>query len=75
MAMATTHNVTNAMVFERPKSHVRSYCPSVDAIFDTASGSIMRGIAGRDYIDFLWRAFAELRVRRPKPAVKHSPDS
>jgi 4-aminobutyrate aminotransferase-like enzyme len=45
--------VTNAAVFERRESHVRSYSRTVDAIFDTASGSIMRDVEGREYIDFL----------------------
>ena len=43
----------NAAVFERRESRVRSYSRSVDAIFDTASGSIMRDVEGREYIDFL----------------------
>jgi hypothetical protein len=34
------------------ESRVRSYCRSVNAIFDTASGSIMRDIDGGKYIDF-----------------------
>ena len=51
--MSMTIDVTNAAVFERRESRVRSYCRSVDAIFDTASGSIMRDVDGREYIDFL----------------------
>jgi hypothetical protein len=50
-AMSTTIDVTNAAVFERRESDVRSYCSKVDAIFATASGSSMRD--GREYIDFL----------------------
>jgi 4-aminobutyrate aminotransferase-like enzyme len=53
MATATTHNLTNAAVFERRESHVRSPCQSVDAILDTAFGSIMRDVDGRGHIDFL----------------------
>ena len=34
------------------ESRVRSYCRSVNAIFDTASGSIMRDVDGGEYIDF-----------------------
>jgi len=52
-AISTTIDVTNAAVFERRESHVRSYSRTVDAIFDTASGSIMRDVEGREYIDFL----------------------
>jgi 4-aminobutyrate aminotransferase-like enzyme len=46
-------DVTNTAVFERRESQVRSYCRSVDAIFDTASGGIMRDLDGWEYIDFL----------------------
>jgi diaminobutyrate-2-oxoglutarate transaminase len=51
--MSTTIDVTKTWVFEHRESHVRSYCRIVNAIFDTASGSIMRDIDGREYIDFL----------------------
>jgi len=48
-----TIQVTNAAVFERRESQVRSYCRSVDAIFGTASGRIMRDVCRREYIDYL----------------------
>jgi 4-aminobutyrate aminotransferase-like enzyme len=51
--MSTTIDVTNTAVFARRESQARSYCRSVDAIFDTASGGIMRDLHGREYIDFL----------------------
>jgi diaminobutyrate-2-oxoglutarate transaminase len=51
--MSTTIEETKTWVFERRESHVRSYCRIVNAIFDTAYGSIMRDIDGREYIDFL----------------------
>jgi diaminobutyrate-2-oxoglutarate transaminase len=44
--------VANTAVFEPRKSQVRSYCRSVDAIFDTAS-SILPGVEGLESIDFL----------------------
>lgn len=40
-------------VLERRESTVRSYSRSIDAVFDTASGSIIRDVHGREYIDFL----------------------
>jgi hypothetical protein len=51
--MSTTIDVTNTAVFARRESQAGSYCRSVDAIFDTASGGIMRDLHGREYIDFL----------------------
>ncbi|HEY6810669.1 MAG TPA: hypothetical protein VIZ70_06045 [Propionibacteriaceae bacterium] len=51
--MCTTIYVTNTAVFERRESQVRSYCRSVDAIFETASGSIMRDVDRREHIDYL----------------------
>jgi hypothetical protein len=51
--MSTTIDVTNTAAFARRESQARSYCRSVDAIFDTASGGIMRDLDGREYFDFL----------------------
>jgi hypothetical protein len=51
--MSTTIDVTNTAVFERRKSPIHFYCPSADAIFNTASGGIMRDPDGPEYIDFL----------------------
>jgi len=44
---------TSESIFERRESRVRSYCRSFDAVFDTASGSILTDSEGREYIDFL----------------------
>jgi diaminobutyrate-2-oxoglutarate transaminase len=40
-------------VFDRRESEVRSYSRSISAVFDTASGSVLRDVDGREYIDFL----------------------
>ena len=40
-------------VFERRESAVRSYSRVLPGLFDTASGSILRDVRGREYIDFL----------------------
>jgi 4-aminobutyrate aminotransferase-like enzyme len=52
-AMFMTIGVANTAVFEHRKSQVRGYCRSIDAIFDTASGSLMRDVDGRQKTDFL----------------------
>jgi diaminobutyrate-2-oxoglutarate transaminase len=63
MAMSTTiENAADAIgsgrrvrdaVFERRESGVRSYCRNIDAQFASASGSILRDVHGREFIDFL----------------------
>lgn len=40
-------------IFQRCESEVRGYCRRFDPIFTSASGSIMRDIKGKEYIDFL----------------------
>jgi diaminobutyrate-2-oxoglutarate transaminase len=40
-------------VFLRRESAVRSYCRSFDTVFQSASGSTMTDLDGREYIDFL----------------------
>lgn len=40
-------------VFLRRESEARSYCRRFDAVFASASGSLLRDTAGREYIDFL----------------------
>ena len=40
-------------VFARRESRVRSYCRHHPAVFDTAHGSVLRDVEGREYIDFL----------------------
>lgn len=44
---------TDLSVFARRESVVRSYCRRFDAVFASASGSIVRDVRGREYIDFL----------------------
>ena len=51
--MSMTIDVANTAVFEHRKSQVCSYCGSIDAIFDTASASLMRDVDGRENTDFL----------------------
>ena len=67
--MATTHKLTNAAVLERRESHVRSSWRSIDAILDTAFGSIMRDVDGREYIDFLASA-GSLNYRHNDPNLR-----
>lgn len=40
-------------VFLRRESEARGYCRRFDAVFKSASGSLLRDTDGRDYIDFL----------------------
>ena len=40
-------------VFDRRESDVRSYCRSFDVVLDTGRGSVLRGLDGREYVDFL----------------------
>ncbi|MBA3599324.1 MAG: diaminobutyrate--2-oxoglutarate transaminase [Methylibium sp.] len=40
-------------VFDRRESSVRGYCRRFRAVFATATGSAMRDVDGREYIDFL----------------------
>ncbi|WP_344942689.1 diaminobutyrate--2-oxoglutarate transaminase [Terrabacter ginsenosidimutans] len=40
-------------IFHRQESQVRSYCRSFDAVLNSARGSIVRDVRGREYIDFL----------------------
>lgn len=44
---------TNPSTFHRHESVVRGYCRRFDAVFASASGSIMRDVDGREYVDFL----------------------
>lgn len=45
--------LSDASVFHLHESEVRGYCRHFEALFTSASGSIMRDINGREYIDFL----------------------
>ncbi|WP_446686972.1 diaminobutyrate--2-oxoglutarate transaminase [Phytohabitans kaempferiae] len=40
-------------IFERRESVVRSYCRRLDCVLDTAEGSLVRDITGREYLDFV----------------------
>ncbi|RJL06970.1 diaminobutyrate--2-oxoglutarate transaminase [Paracoccus aestuarii] len=48
-----TATTTDTGIFTRRESEARSYCRGIPTLFQSASGSIMRGADGRDYIDFL----------------------
>ncbi len=45
--------LTERSTFHKCESEVRGYCRRFNAIFTSANGSIMRDIAGQEYIDFL----------------------
>ena len=51
--MTDVVNTDRTSVFERRESAVRSYSRVLPGLFDTASGSILRDVSGREYIDFL----------------------
>ena len=51
--MTDVVNTDRTSVFERRESAVRSYSRSLPGLFDTASGSILLDVRGREYIDFL----------------------
>jgi diaminobutyrate-2-oxoglutarate transaminase len=44
---------TNLSVFHQHESRVRGYCRHFETVFSCASGSVMRDIDDREYIDFL----------------------
>ncbi|MBE1491525.1 diaminobutyrate--2-oxoglutarate transaminase [Plantactinospora soyae] len=41
------------LIFERRESAVRSYCRRFDCVLDTAEGSVVRDVSGREYLDFI----------------------
>ena len=49
----TTATVDDKAIFERRESAARSYSRSFPTLFEKASGAILTGTDGRDYIDFL----------------------
>ena len=51
--MATTISTTSSDVFERRESAVRSYCRNIGTVFDSAIGSFIYDVEGREYLDFL----------------------
>jgi hypothetical protein len=56
--MCTTIEVANTAPFQRRKSHVRSYCLSVDPIFDIARGSTRETSTEGSTSTSFWRGFA-----------------
>ena len=50
--ISTLQGFNGEKLYVDRESRVRSYCRSANAIFDTASGSIMRDVDGAKYIDF-----------------------
>lgn len=48
-----TATMPGTAIFERRESAARSYCRGIPTVFTKASGSVMTGADGRDYIDFL----------------------
>lgn len=48
-----TATMPGTAIFERRESAARSYCRGNPTVFTKASGSVMTGADGRDYIDFL----------------------
>lgn len=63
--------ITGRDIIERRESEVRSYCRTVDAVFSTAHGSVVRDQAGREYIDFLAGAGA-LNYGHNHPVLKQA---
>lgn len=51
--MLTSSSPQSDAVFARRESAVCSYARSYDTTFDTARGSVLRDVAGREYLDFL----------------------
>ncbi|UUP17200.1 diaminobutyrate--2-oxoglutarate transaminase [Nitratireductor thuwali] len=49
----TTVKTDDKTIFERRESAARSYCRSFPIVFESASGAMMKGADGREYIDFL----------------------
>jgi diaminobutyrate-2-oxoglutarate transaminase len=45
--------LSDTSVFQQHESEVRGYCRRFGAVFASASGSIMRDVEGREYVDFL----------------------
>jgi diaminobutyrate-2-oxoglutarate transaminase len=51
--MSTVLDTPAAAVFARRESMVRSYCRNIDAVFESASGSVVHDVEGNEFIDFL----------------------
>ena len=68
--MSRTIELRHIGVSEPWELHVRSYCQSVVAIFDIASGPVMRDADGPEHAVFLSRAGSlNYAQQRPKPAI------
>ena len=64
MVLASRYPGTDAVVFERLESEVRSYCRSFPAVFTRAKGQTLWDESGRSYLDFFAGAGAQRRVLR-----------
>ncbi|MEV4757724.1 diaminobutyrate--2-oxoglutarate transaminase [Micromonospora sp. NPDC049559] len=53
MTTRTVPRQQETSIFERRESAVRSYCRRFDRVFDTARGSVIRDVSGREYLDFV----------------------
>ncbi|MCZ0964595.1 diaminobutyrate--2-oxoglutarate transaminase, partial [Paracoccus benzoatiresistens] len=58
-------------IFQKNESQVRSYCRSFDAVFASASGSVLTDVEGRSYIDFL-AGCASLNYGHNDPDMKEA---
>jgi diaminobutyrate-2-oxoglutarate transaminase len=58
-------------IFHKSESQVRSYCRSFDAVFASASGSVITDVEGRSYIDFL-AGCASLNYGHNDPDMKEA---
>ena len=68
--MYRTIELRHIAVSEPWVTQVRSDCQSVAAIFDIASGSVMRDADGPEYPVFMSRAGSlNYAQQRPKPAI------
>ena len=62
-------NTDRTSVFERRESAVRSYSRVLPGLFDSASGSMLRDVSGREYLDFLAGA-GSLNYGHNNPVLK-----
>lgn len=68
--MSRTIELRHIRVSEPWESHIHSYCRNVEAIFHTATETVMPDADGRQYIDFSSGAGSlNYAQQRPKPAV------
>ncbi|HLS76116.1 MAG TPA: diaminobutyrate--2-oxoglutarate transaminase [Nocardia sp.] len=63
--------VAETSVFDQLESEVRGYCRSWPAVFDTASGCVLRDERGREYLDFFAGAGA-LNYGHNNPVLKRA---